>query len=196
MIPCADPILFTEQPDRKKTVSRNKSNRPGIRLYLSSNILLLHLESCTGEFEPLEESWWDVCGVIRVKDDDTGTIWLWDEDGARDNGMLAADVTFRSGTTPNGAMMSETGLFWDERLVIEHADFIVDPGASIVSDFDHMICIDGYCEDDRGSFNYYIFLRPWGMDWEDVREDDMLPASYDSWYVNVKDGAMPDTIGG
>jgi hypothetical protein len=32
---------------------------------------------------------------------------------------------------------------------------------SDVSEFEHMICIDGSYEDEDGSFNYYFYLRPW-----------------------------------
>lgn len=45
--------------------------------------------------------------------------------------------------------------------------------------------------DPDSGFNYYIILRPWGMDWEDVRiadnsdnlYTDMMPLAYDDWYL-------------
>ena len=56
------------------------------------------------------------------------------------------------------------------------------------------------------SFDYEIYLRPWGVEWEDVRNvdttdlpyDDMMPAYYDSWYLPlIKDGVTeaPDNVG-
>ena len=56
------------------------------------------------------------------------------------------------------------------------------------------------------SFDYEIYLRPWGTEWEDVRSadisempyDDMMPAYYDSWYLPlIKDGVTeaPDLVG-
>jgi len=155
------------------------------------------LESCTGEYENLDYEWWDVCGAIYVHDDDTGKVYLWDEDGDVDNPMCIVDVTFGPGTTDAGCMKSESGSFWASEPNIEHADWLVDPGASHVSDYEHMIWIEGTYEDETGSFRYNMYLRPWGMDWEDVRSDDadMMPRNYDSWYVNVKDEPMPDKIG-
>lgn len=50
--------------------------------------------------------------------------------------------------------MSGDGGFWD--CGIEHADWIADPGASVVSQYDHMICSDGTYEgpEKEGSFAY------------------------------------------
>ena len=47
---------------------------------------------------------------------------------------------------------------------------------------------------------YLVFLRPWGMSWEDVRSDacedmpysEMMPRLYDEWYVPHMNGAMPE----
>ena len=49
---------------------------------------------------------------------------------------------------------------------------------------------EGFCYADDW-FDYYIILRPWGTEWEDIRNadttnlpyDDMMPLSYDSWYL-------------
>ncbi|MBR2531150.1 MAG: hypothetical protein IKE56_00600 [Lachnospiraceae bacterium] len=156
------------------------------------------VESCSGEYEDLEGNWWDACAEITVNDDNTGHIYIWDTDGSSDDLFSAVNVTFKEGTTPNGCMVSESGSFWVPDTNIGHADWIVDPGASDVSAFDHMICIEGDYEDESGDLHYYIYLKPWGADWEDVRSFDekWLPGTYDSWYVNVKDGEMPGEIGG
>ena len=59
-----------------------------------------------------------------------------------------------------------------------------------------MIEIYGTYEDEDGSFDYAIYLRPWGMDWEDVREaePEMMPYYYDDWYVGVMDDVMPESM--
>ena len=100
-------------------------------------------------------------------------------------------------------MMSESGTILN--LSIKHADWIVDPGASMVSDFDHMIHIDSTMYDEDGDWiDYDFFLRPWGMDWEDVRVadtsnllyDNMMPLEYDSWYLPQIGGtAVPISSG-
>lgn len=73
--------------------------------------------------------------------------------------------------------------------------------------FDRMIAIDSYYyhpENSNNSFNYIFILRPWGMEWEDVRgvEDDdtyyadMMPFMYDSWYLPLIQAgvdSMPDS---
>lgn len=155
------------------------------------------VESCSGEYEELEDHWWDVCGYIAVNDDDTGKVYLWDEDGDSDDPICVVDVSFREGTTEAGCMCSESGSFWSASTNIEHADWLVDPGASPTANYDNMIWIEGSYEDEHGDLRYNFYLRPWGTDWDDVRADfeDMLPASYDSWYVKVKDGPMPGKIG-
>ena len=61
-----------------------------------------------------------------------------------------------------------------------------------------------YYEDDNSSnwIHYFVFLRPWGMSWEDVRSDscydmpydNMMPLGYDSWYVPHMNDAMPSYI--
>ncbi len=154
------------------------------------------MESCDGEYESLEGQWWDTCATIYVYDDDTGRVVLWDEDGSSSEEFCVCDVSFGPGTTSAGCMKSESGTFWGD-CEIGHADWLVDPGASEVSDFDHMIAIEGRYEDETGGFLYYIYLRPWGMDWEDVREYDesLLPGFYDNWYVGKMNGFMPKKIG-
>lgn len=160
-----------------------------------------HVTSADGHWENLEDSWYDCCARIEKYDESSGYIEIWDEEGSgADEYMAESSVSFSMGTTDDGAMMSEDGSFWD--CAIEHADWIVDPGASVVSQYDHMICIDGTYEDPEndGGFNYKIYLRPWGMDWEDVAADDeeMLPYNYETWYLPAiqADTSMPDVIGG
>lgn len=109
-----------------------------------------------------------------------------------------AGVSFGAGTTENGCMLSESGYLFDQEL--SYADWLIDPGASIVSEFQDMICIDGTIYDENGEwFDYYIFLRPWGMVWEDVREadtsnmpySDMMPIYYDDWYLPQLESGAP-----
>ncbi len=154
-------------------------------------------ESCDGDYEILEGNWYDMCATITVKDDDTGDIVLWDEDGSADDAVGVVEVSFGPGTTAAGCMKSESGSFLTDEENVAHADWLVDPGASSVSDYDHMIEIDGVYEDENGSFRYYIYMRPWGTDWDDIRavDESLMPNAYDSWYVNVKDDPMPKKIG-
>lgn len=143
-----------------------------------------------GEFAEWTDFCWDTCARIRVSGD-TGTITIWDSDGSETDPMAECRVSFGPGTTEHGCMMSESGSFFDAE--VGHADWIVDPGASVVTEFDSMIAIDGTYvdpENENNTVEYYIILRPWGMDWEDVRNtaatgglyQDMMPPDYDTWY--------------
>lgn len=144
-----------------------------------------------GNYADWVDCYWDACATVSSYIDGTGNITIWDEDCAEDECIIDTDVTFGAGTTDYGCMMSESGSFWG--CEIGHADWIVDPGASAVSSVDHMICIEGtYSDpDDNGDswFDYVFYLRPWGMEWEDVRYvtdlpyDDMMPKYYDTWYL-------------
>ena len=48
-----------------------------------------------------------------------------------------------------------------------------------------------FMDDEENGFEYYVFMRPWGMSWDDVAEADsddflyadMMPVSYDDWYL-------------
>ena len=155
------------------------------------------LESCHGDYEELEDSIYDVCGSIFVESENTGRIVLWDDECSAEKLICEVEVSFGPGTTDAGCMKSEKGSFLTDEENVQHADWMVDPGASDVSDYDHMIEVNCKYEDDHGSFRYYIYLRPWGMDWEDVRTKDVdfLPVSYDYWYTDVMNGLMPDSIG-
>ena len=80
--------------------------------------------------------------------------------------VKSTDHPVHIGITEAGTLKSEEGKFWLEEINVHHADWMADPGASEVSDFDHMIAIEGgKYEDEAGDFRYTIYLRPWGMDW-------------------------------
>ena len=138
---------------------------------------------------------YDVIADIEVYADDSGYIDLTyiDED---DLGW--AIVYFGDGTTENGCMVSQSGSIFD--LNLESGDWVVDPGVSMVSEFDHMIHIESTMYDSDGDwFDYDLFLRPWGMLWEDVRVadtsdmlyEDMMPLYYDDWYLPQLESGAP-----
>ena len=84
------------------------------------------MSGCYGDYESMEGNWWDVCGVIDIGTDYTGTITLWDEDYTRSEPMASAQVSLsEAGTGEHGTVMSEGG--WFTNVALEHADWIVDP---------------------------------------------------------------------
>lgn len=150
------------------------------------------MTGCSGDYEEMEGAWWDICGTIDIGSDMTGIVRLWDEDYSRDSLMAKVNVSLStSGTGEHGTLMSEDGQFTD--VYLEHADWIVDPG---LMDFEDLIRIDGYYENGDDEFYYEIYLRPWGIEWDDV-DADSLPNRYEDWYLPlIRAGKpMPDTIG-
>mgnify|MGYP004624216175 CR=1 FL=1 len=150
------------------------------------------MTGCSGSYESMEGQWWDVCGEIAIGADYTGTITLWDEDYTRADPMALASVSLNeAGTGEHGTVMSEGGRFTDTALA--HADWIVDPG---LLDYDDLIWIDGDYENGDDEFHYDIYLRPWGLYWEDMDESG-YPYRYTDWYLPLIDAgkSMPDAIG-
>ena len=150
------------------------------------------MTGCSGSYESMEGQWWDVCGEIAIGADYTGTITLWDEDYTRADPMALASVSLNeAGTGEHGTVMSEGGRFTDTALA--HADWIVDPG---LLDYDDLIWIDGDYENGDDTFHYDIYLRPWGLYWEDMDESG-YPYRYTDWYLPLIDAgkSMPDAIG-
>ena len=150
------------------------------------------MSGCYGYYESMEGNWWDVCGDIDIGTDYTGTITLWDEDYTRSDPMVSAQVSLsEAGTGEHGTVMSEGG--WFTNVALEHADWIVDPD---LLDYDDMIWISGDYEDGDDEFHYDIYLRPWGLYWEDMDESG-YPYRYTDWYLPLIDAgkSMPDAIG-
>ena len=140
---------------------------------------------------------WDVCATIEDNGDGTGYIEIWDEDN---DDVAWADVSF-----DGGVMTSVEGSFFNDG--IESGEWVVDPANSMVSAFDKMLCIHGFYTKPSNSddwIEYYIFIRPWGMKWDDVKNgdmsemiySDMMPIEYENWYLpKIEAGLdMPDSF--
>lgn len=168
------------------------------------------LQNGTGRWEEVSDSFWDTCARIWVEDDGTGSIEFWDEDNEAGECFANADVSFTTEGTyaAQGAMVCGEGLFWNADLT-DGAWVVYADDSPMGPAIGNVICVRGtYVDPDNSedSFDYEIYLRPWGTDWEDVRGadtsempyDDMMPAYYDSWYLPlIKDGvtAAPDLVG-
>lgn len=149
------------------------------------------------------DTFWDAYAHIDVSGD-SGSVVLWDVDGSVTDPLAVVEVSFTYGLNPCGTMVSEGGMFMDAP--IDHANWNADPGASTTRIYENMITIEGeytHPTDPETTMEYIIILRPWGTEWDDVRNgdnsgqyyDDMMPAYYDDWYMPlVEIGAdMPDS---
>ena len=115
------------------------------------------MTGCSGYYENMEGRCWDVCGVIDISTDYTGTVTLWDEDYTRSEPMALASVSLNeAGTGEHGTLMSEGG--WFTNVALEHSDWIVDPGIKTdgMMERENIICIDGWYEDGDDEYLFQI----------------------------------------
>ena len=145
----------------------------------------------TGYYADWQYMFWDCCATIEIHPDATGSIVIWDQNRTYDAPVMTCYVEMSDGWGDKGCMNSTSGYIYDHP--IGYYDFWVDPALSSVSEFENMIAIESFYQDPSdpyGSFSCIFILRPWGMDWEDVRNadtsgslfDDMMPGLYDTWY--------------
>ncbi|MBR5406900.1 MAG: hypothetical protein IK111_04550 [Lachnospiraceae bacterium] len=147
------------------------------------------------EIDSWDDSWknmdgerYDIMAEVKMNDDGTGVMTLWDDDMPYNNPIAKVDVSSRAGLDENiGAITTEGGYFLDDE--IEHADWIIDPGKSGVSDY---MKIDAHYYDKGGNLamDYTIHLKKWGADWDDLGE---YPPGYDR-YKEIKGESMPDKL--
>lgn len=151
------------------------------------------MTDATGDYEIVNEQWWDTCAVIETYDDLTGYIELWDVDGNRNDFLIGAvDLSFtEDGEGEHGTMYSVSGQFMDA--LPTQGEWVVDPGTLAV---DNIFMIEGRYEGAEGSYTYKVYLRPWGTVWDDLDES-FYPEHYYDWYLPLVESgaAMPDTIG-
>ena len=159
------------------------------------------IESGTGDYTLSEGGWWDACAHIDLGEDGSGTLTLWDDSCEAGEYIAQASVQAEADLTTSGRLVSTDGSFLNCPLTGADAWYI-DAAAPESMPYHDMICISGVYTDPEGSgssFVYTIYLRPWGMDWEDVRAKDesLLPYYYDDWYLPLIEagGSMPDQIG-
>jgi len=150
---------------------------------------------------------WDTFAEIEVYNDNTGRVRIWDTGTTRDEPLIIAyDVTFEPGASDLGRLVSARVDFfpcgwWNDGMkavTMSERDigWTVDPADSTVSHFENMLEIKGHYEspdNPEDSFDYFIYLRPWGTLWEDVRSGDtsgclyrdMMPLYHDNWYISL-----------
>ena len=141
----------------------------------------------------------DVCGRIQLEEEDRGRLSLWNEQNKPGDRFCMADVILTEGTTEMGKLYAEWGTFYD--MEIGPGEWVIDPGKSPVSHLEDLIYFRGTYMDmshPDSSFVYEIFLKPWGKNWENVKQfcQDpwMLPPHYDDWYLPLQSAGiqMPD----
>ena len=135
-----------------------------------------------GEGEWYEEgNWWDACCTLDIRSDGTGNVIIWDEDLPKDNAVC--EISVNAYVEDNVLHISPiSGYFMDGNIVNNDIEILVDWD----DDFDDVLTVFGsYSWEDAG-FDYYMFMRPWGHDWADVKAEDpgLLPY-YMDWYEEL-----------
>ncbi len=142
----------------------------------------------SGDWARMDGYWWDCCAEAEEDGAETRLL-LWDEDLPKET--LLAVLRIESGK--DGELRCTGGEFLSAVMEEDGCEIELrqDGGEkflTITGHYDATVKI--------GSFDYSIFLRPWGQKWEDAQEDE-LPYYYESWYLPlIEDGKeMPDEIG-
>lgn len=162
------------------------------------------MNNTAGEYSDLEDMCWDTCARIELDGNGVGTMDLWDVDNEPGKYFALVDVEIVEGASDVGSLITTGGGMYERD--IAYGEWVSDPATGLSTYYENFVVIEGYYADPSDSsshFDYYIILRPWGTDWEDVRNDaenpnmpytDMMPPEYDSWYLEHVNGAMPDSF--
>lgn len=139
--------------------------------------------NCDGDYVDWENYWWDCCANTTLSSDRTMvSIDLWDEDFPASNPLLDGDLYYADWIDTLGAASGASGNFMDAALA--DCTIYADP---LSSDYDNLLTITGHYTDPvgTGGFDFTIYLRPWGILWDDWYEDDdsCLPYYYSNWYL-------------
>ena len=144
-------------------------------------------ETTDGWFTDRQDGAWDCYAVIDMGPDGSGTVYFWDD--KYELGTVEIQVEESGGVAYMGSATSEGGTLFGEP--VEHADWVMMPTYEGYEDYYGNTYHDDYMEieayiwpDGKDSMNYRIVLRPWGMLWDDIDEDNR-PPYYGSWYKDA-----------
>jgi hypothetical protein len=143
------------------------------------------VESGTGRYLSMEGKVWDCYMTINAYDDNTATIFWYDDD------MLLGEVNVGIGyeSWDLGVATSVGGTLFDDP--VDGSVWEITPG---FGDRDDMFVINERYDDLTGSwFRYEVCMRPWGAFWDDTPASER-PPHYSDWYIDVKDMKMDEAI--
>lgn len=128
-----------------------------------------------GDFAPLIEfGTMDCTAFIDMADDGMGTFYLWDN--YDELGTVRVTVKTDEGGA-KGVLYSLSGeIFYSKANDMGWAS---DPSRE---NYENLLHIYSDYRDDNGYFKYEIYLRPWGLIWDDMPEEER-PPFYDKWYI-------------
>ena len=144
----------------------------------------------SGDYAHFEGEVWDCAAIVKVNPDGTATMYLWDD--YEEMGTMELQIDADSGSGLMGGAIFEYGVFYER--ILGRADWIIRPGSE---EYDNFMMIDGSHSDsdnthEQNIFTYEIYLRPWGLLWDDMPSDER-PPSHDDWYADVYMDPMMET---
>lgn len=139
------------------------------------------IEEATGEYAEYAEMWWDLCATSEDYGEG-GCIVFWDEDDNSYDDPIG-EMSFTHGET---TFSSDYGWFWCDEWEGEK-ELTCDLSESPVSD---MLILSSTYTDEDGSITYTLYLRPWGVKWDDL-DSNVRPYYYDTWYLPLIEAGKP-----
>ena len=138
--------------------------------------------SARGDYEDLEGGVWDCYAVVKAGQDGKGIVYVWDDE--MELGTAEISISTIPGTGSMGAATAEGGVMFD--IPLEYAAWIIMPEWDeyenrMVIEGSHDINADDYYK--WSAIEYRIVLRPWGIQWDDIPENER-PPHYDDWYIS------------
>ncbi len=142
------------------------------------------IDSNTDFWNDLDGEMFDVLCEVKMNDDETGVLTLWDAEMPYNEPIARVNVRLS-----DGMLVSEDGFFLDGQ--IGQSTWMLMPEANGISDY--MMITSHYIDGDgEDAMTYTFHLKKWGASWDDFGT---LPPQYD-WYESMVDAgeSMPDTL--
>lgn len=132
--------------------------------------------SASGEWQEYDGMWYDSFAVVQLDTDGKGDFIMWDEDSSYEEPICQIEVNAESVDMLN----TVKGAFMD--CAVDSSNWRFD---TVSSGFTDMIVCELAYSDSKGAFNAVVYLRPWGIVWEDVEAEapELLPYYYKDWYL-------------
>ena len=124
----------------------------------------------------------DIYAVIEVEENGLASIYLWDD--SEEVGTIIVQID------PHGdALVIDVEILgWPGEFKEPHIMTSADTTYQDMIEINHrFIDLDG------DWFDFTIYLRKWGMDWDDVSDEDKPPYYFD-WYLRVMEYPMLEVL--
>ena len=148
---------------------------------------MMDTETATGSYKEMEPNWWDCCAEMSMDETGFGKVVVWDEDLSKDDGV--AEFKIKVNTNSDASEVGEaTSVAADDNFFMDAVGTPIDGELTFSpanTKFNNFIMIKGHYSDSDGSYDYYVYLRPWGEKWDDIEaaDKDMMPFYYKDWYL-------------